>query len=1084
MSGVEYRDNIIERATTLNWENTQLIINMAISLVEIDLNEGQRKFLATKLIRLLKLVELEDVPTLAYQILLLSKKGNKSAILLGISKFFENEAKTDSQQSILKSQGIVLTHITFAIKQDFELGNEFLKICKKETLSTFKLSLLLSMATIYRFEYAVFEYLKSFVFVGFCDEQRKLKIPWIRKHKNLVYESLEDILSAVIVQSKIGWEQLTQSIVHLGFILLDSGKQVAGRIIDTSREDDPTELTQNVGIRALRVTFNNHKFIQPIIIEQVLARIESKTVGAAKALELLEIFSNTADFGKHIKRVSDIGFKSAKHFIRICIPIFFADESFKQSFLIILRKGIHSREIKNRQIALAGYLELLSSRNYLRPTNSQFLNRVGSFSSEILDILKNCFNDQCVVKKELYGGLAEAALVRPPLAEYVLNIIFPYFLTYIGDNDLIKVDACLTNTNGGEPKIHEPMYHALKCICDCLLMVKHSDSEILINYRERLDSIIAKHCNASINDFELDKDGDYSSSGNIGKRNQYRVIVLIGIYIVFMEYSFKKSEILILGKKVNYEIFSAAYHKMLALEKLVKEKEKISGFSNSFKKFDFETCLQFIEQVFGADQVVEELAEELICRFVSSSLLESLQLTIASNKPIANLNPYIKLGTLLYSKFIEAARENGLSTTQIGKKEGKKRSSWSMLIESFSLIFSIICLNNKIASLIPIFSFVPDAEDSLEELAAKEISLLLQNHIEQFCDAKTYREAGFLIDCIQNISNVVDDQEICKLMQNWLIDFLKKRDIKDLGLAKKSVQLLIVLENGNLNYELFHEITNKIAYCCGSVIENTEMENIEDFLMINEETAGDVSKVVLNSIIYLLDDIEWCIMQISKSRKAKDNRFVWDEFEAIICKHLEPVINVMSDFEGYGVIVLILNYLFSRIVFDGFVFELRMKAIDKCFKVLSNLVKQNTLILTLKLLSLPHGNDIEETEDLEKKMKLGGKKRKIKDAQLKATKESKFVPKIVFLVENFERHLIQLSTKSKVNLTRYIKVCFILLANRITNSNCFYKRSTARDFRIRLDRIEENEDDEVKVQETEKENLSSINENVKKGKFR
>ncbi|KAJ3218991.1 hypothetical protein HK099_004855 [Clydaea vesicula] len=891
MSGVEYRDNIIERATTLNWENTQLIINMAISLVEIDLNEGQRKFLATKLIRLLKLVELEDVPTLAYQILLLSKKGNKSAILLGISKFFENEAKTDSQQSILKSQGIVLTHITFAIKQDFELGNEFLKICKKETLSTFKLSLLLSMATIYRFEYAVFEYLKSFVFVGFCDEQRKLKIPWIRKHKNLVYESLEDILSAVIVQN-------------------------------TSREDDPTELTQNVGIRALRVTFNNHKFIQPIIIEQVLARIESKTVGAAKAIYLTN---------------------------------------------------------EKRQIALAGYLELLSSRNYLRPTNSQFLNRVGSFSSEILDILKNCFNDQCVVKKELYGGLAEAALVRPPLAEY--------FLTYIGDNDLIKVDACLTNTNGGEPKIHEPMYHALKCICDCLLMVKHSDSEILINYRERLDSIIAKHCNASINDFELDKDGDYSSSGNIGKRNQYRVIVLIGIYIVFMEYSFKKSEILILGKKVNYEIFSAAYHKMLALEKLVKEKEKISGFSNSFKKFDFETCLQFIEQVFGADQVVEELAEELICRFVSSSLLESLQLTIASNKPIANLNPYIKLGTLLYSKFIEAARENGLSTTQIGKKEGK-----------------------------------------------------------QFCDAKTYREAGFLIDCIQNISNVVDDQEICKLMQNWLIDFLKKRDIKDLGLAKKSVQLLIVLENVN--------------------------------------RAGDVSKVVLNSIIYLLDDIEWCIMQISKSRKAKDNRFVWDEFEAIICKHLEPVINVMSDFEGYGVIVLILNYLFSRIVFDGFVFELRMKAIDKCFKVLSNLVKQNTLILTLKLLSLPHGNDIEETEDLEKKMKLGGKKRKIKDAQLKATKESKFVPKIVFLVENFERHLIQLSTKSKVNLTRYIKVCFILLANRITNSNCFYKRSTARDFRIRLDRIEENEDDEVKVQETEKENLSSINENVKKGKFR
>lgn len=49
------------------------------------------------------------------------------------------------------------------------------------------------------------------------------------------------------------------------------------------------------------------------------------------------------------------------------------------------------------------------------------------------------------------------------------------------------------------------------------------------------------------------------------------------------------------------------------------------------------------------------------------------------------------------------------------------------------------------------------------------------------------------------------------------------------------------------------------------------------------------------------------------------------------------------------------------------------------------------------------------------------------------------IPNLIFVVEQFERHLIQLTRKSKVDLMQYMK------------------RSTARDFKIKLEYIRESE---------------------------
>lgn len=65
--------------------------------------------------------------------------------------------------------------------------------------------------------------------------------------------------------------------------------------------------------------------------------------------------------------------------------------------------------------------------------------------------------------------------------------------------------------------------------------------------------------------------------------------------------------------------------------------------------------------------------------------------------------------------------------------------------------------------------------------------------------------------------------------------------------------------------------------------------------------------------------------------------------------------------------------------------------------------------------------------------------------QAKIIRESKLVPNLIYVVEQFEGNLIKLSKKSKVNLMQNMK------------------RSTARDFRIRVDCLPVPSSDEEEV---------------------
>ena len=97
------------------------------------------------LFRMFKELDIEEIPPVVYQLLILCSRGHWLVVLEGIVAYFtqlncdngspnelqeENDLHQVSSDQLRHTQGNVILHITFAIKRDQKLGKEFIKYLK------------------------------------------------------------------------------------------------------------------------------------------------------------------------------------------------------------------------------------------------------------------------------------------------------------------------------------------------------------------------------------------------------------------------------------------------------------------------------------------------------------------------------------------------------------------------------------------------------------------------------------------------------------------------------------------------------------------------------------------------------------------------------------------------------------------------------------------------------------------------------------------------------------------------------------------------------------------------------------------
>uniref|UniRef100_A0A0D9VTV0 Fanconi anemia group I protein n=1 Tax=Leersia perrieri TaxID=77586 RepID=A0A0D9VTV0_9ORYZ len=427
-----------------------------------------------KVVSLLPGADAQDLPALAYQLLLLASKPlHPRAVLSGLLRFFGGHrgARLRAPPSIARQvEGTVLMHVAFAVKQDPALAREVVAAVKADaagTLSGFAVAVLLSVARVRRFNEAAVSVLRDAVITSRRDYRISRRCKWLpdclKEECARAATCVEKALLKAVGESISGREHVVPSIVQVGFLLLEASDS------DKREEGGSPEgimSTEEVGLNMLKSLFEIHGMVQTEIIEQCKFRILSaKPSQSVSVIRLLGGLIRTRPFQMleyiaHLKELLDyfafLNDKISTGLINCILPLTKFSRDLKDYIILVVRKAMFKREDAVRIAATNAIVQLIITDNKHRknkanpfqdsssqPSSSQqpetHLETGGGLFQELSGLLRRCFSQQARVKEVLYDGLIQIVTSDPVIAEDVLDFLWPHFLNYYTENVPLKL---------------------------------------------------------------------------------------------------------------------------------------------------------------------------------------------------------------------------------------------------------------------------------------------------------------------------------------------------------------------------------------------------------------------------------------------------------------------------------------------------------------------------------------------------------------------------------------------------------------------------------------------------------------------
>ncbi|KAL7980131.1 hypothetical protein Chor_001399 [Crotalus horridus] len=438
-------------------------------------------------------------------------QGSKKNILEGIVNFFnqmdkkQKEEQRDSGSVELEEatvpleqlrhvEGTVILHIVLAINLDHDLGKELIKYLKAErqgdpskALCPFSVTILLSMARIHRFKEQIFDFLKTSIMKTFKDKQFLQSSRFLQDLAPLQYD-ISDMFLEVVANSVFGWDHVTQGLVELGFILMDSygPKRLFGSKTTESNHillKTPAQQVCKLGADILLETFKVHEPIRSEILEQILNRVITNAgLPITHFIELLSsiilsaplvLQNSSSNVTEAFEHLSFLPLDTVQGFLKAVQPLLKISMSLRDSLILVLRKSMFSGQLDARKSAVAGFLLLLKNFKVLGSlTSSQCSQAIGA-SQGFNDVLRR--NSQ--------------------LSHSILDMLLSQIRQYYE----------------AEPDLLPPLK-----LERCILAQR--------------DQIFLQE--------PLDKSADFSQSTGVGLKNNIYAILVMGICEVLIEYNF------------------------------------------------------------------------------------------------------------------------------------------------------------------------------------------------------------------------------------------------------------------------------------------------------------------------------------------------------------------------------------------------------------------------------------------------------------------------------------------------------------------------------------------------------------------
>nr|XP_045002258.1 Fanconi anemia group I protein isoform X2 [Jaculus jaculus] len=1134
-NGEECKKQLINTLCSGQWDQ-QYVIQLTSMFKDVPLTAEEVEFVVAKVLKMFSKLNLQEIPPLVYQLLVLSSKGSRKSVLDGIITFFSELDKQHSEEQsgeelldvvampsdeLHHVEGTIILHIVFAIKLDCELGRELLKHVKvgqqgdsSKYLCPFSIALLLSVTRIQRFNEQVFDLLKASVIKYFKDLQLLQGSKFLQ---NLVpaRACVSTMILQVVKNSVHSWDHVVQGLVELGFILMDSygpKKILDGKAVESfSLSKMPNQHACKLGANILLETFKIHDMIRQEILEQVLNRVVTRA--SSPISHFLELLSDIIMYAPLILQscsskvtetfdcLSFLPLQTVQGLLKAVQPLLKISMSIRDSLIIVLRKAMFASQLDARKSAVAGFLLLLKNFKVLGSlSSSQCSQSIGisqvqvdvhsrynsvaneTFCLEIMDSLRRCLGQQADVRLMLYEGLYDVLRRNSQLASSIMQTLLSQLNQYYEpEPDLLpplKLGACVL-TQGNQISLQEPLDHLLSCIQHCLAWYKsrvvplrQGDDEEEEGFYHELDDMLESITNrvikSELEDFELDKSSDFSQSTDVGIRNNIFACLMMGVCEVLIEYNFSISNF---SKSKFEEILSLfmCYKKFSDIlnEKTGKGKTKMASKAN-----DSLLSMKFVSDLLTAlfrdsTQSHEESLSVLrssneFMHYAVNVALKKVQQLIQRghvsgpdgqnlDKVFQNLCDITRVLLWRYTSIPTSVEESG-------KKE-KGKSISLLCLEGLQKIFSAVqqFYQPKIQQFFRALDVTDpkDEEDtdvSVTQRAVFQIrqfqrSLLnlLSNEEEDF----NSKEALLLVTVLSTLSKLLEptSAQFAQVL-SWTSKICKENSWEDASFCRSLMNLLFSLHVlCKSPVTVLRDLSQDIHGQLGDIDQDVEVEKTNHYAMVNLRTAAPtVCLLVLSQAEKILEEVDWLITKL-KGQVSQDT--LSESSSQAVPPNLPAEKAIIMQL---GTLITFFHELVQTALPSGSCVDTLLKDLCKIYTILTAFVRYNLQVcpssggipknveklvkLSGSLLTPYCYSFISYVQNRSNNLKYTGEKEKEKATipavtATKVLRETKPIPNLIFAIEQYEKFLIQLSKKSKVNLMQYMKF------------------STSRDFKIK-----------------------------------
>lgn len=712
------------------------------------------------------------------------------------------------------------------------------------------------------------------------------------------------------------------------------------------------------------------------------------------------------------------------------------------------------------------------------------------------------------MKCTLYQGLYEVCVSNPRLLVNVMELLLQHGRTFMDlrPDTLNPVQLKqVIQIQGDNVTLAEPLGDLLSALAACqACYLKNVDqvaaaddddddaASVLNEISSLFDKLTEKLSGCDLGDMGINTNGDFNSGSAAGKKNLLSAQVMAAVFDSLLEHTFMT------GKQSRETISTilALFKSQQKIVELLTEKVQKPGKKGEGSKgkgrpaskpaVPFKSNLSLRAT---ADMLATTLAEEEG---------QEEDGNYSFNRVLGNNNAF--------QMYLLSVVEENLSLFKGLTRLGKDKLLSSLKITAKVLLEECIgcvgggessdtrevtrirhCLNN-VATLLSIFCkyFKHKLESVLKDILGKtELSTtsVLLHKIAKRCQKMLLRilhhkerepllkDATTLVQMLSTVTQAMDHScPELREVQEWVLQVCKDQDFNNTALTEALLKLCFQLSDQvkakhTLTWELARELHSKL----GDYKQDTEVENSDKFSVVTEDSAPTVLAVSLGHLDTALTLVDLAVHKM-KASLGTSGDYDLEKVELHVISKCSAVISGIHE-------------IIQSALPPGSVIDHTITSVTKLYNVLSLYVKfyldlyrhRNNAQLSEKFeklvkmsgefVSVPvysFINYIDSTRREATAMGKGGKKGTTLTAR--ALKESKLIPSLIYAIEQYEKHLIALSRKSKVNLMHGMKL------------------STNRDFRIMSSTLKEDLERENGEEEEDEEEAEASPRNAERAR--